>query len=1524
MGKQLFFRRVKFAKRGLLPVMLMLSTVFSSSLYAQYSTSHTHTVVRSAKISGIKTASAMSSAGKSDVSTTIQYFDRFGRPIQITQQERSPQGKDMVSFMTYDSYGRQTRHYMPYTTGASNGLYIPINTAIANQASFYSNAATSIPTDPKPWSEVEYERSALKRILRSSDIGEDFQLNTGKEMFYEYSLNSSIDQVMRWEITALGQLKLAENEYHAANTLGLSITKAPDWSSGNLHTVETFTDHLGRKVLTRRYMASGTLDTYYVYDELGNLRFLIPPEAVAHMEQSNAVNIEDSRIFHTSQTFPSAWAKTRDYYYMPGVQVTLDPTMEFTTGFSIEPYPMDAELVENWIYSFEYDQFNHMVSQKSPGAAPIHYVRDKSGRLIMSQDGEQRKTNKWTFVKYDREDRPVLTGVVTDSRDKDQLSTHVKSVVNHLTNKWYEVRGSAVHGYTNNVFPNVSNPDDYLVVSYYDDYDFKSSWGSGYNFQTNSVNSDSYISFPQGLETGGKTRLIGENTWMQSVQYYDDEYQLIQGVGQNHLGYLERFYTKYNYMGQIEHNRLEQQVETDKVVTIDETYDFDDFQRLTHHWHSVDDEPQVLLASYVYNESGENKDTQLFSTDQGANYMQSIDYRYNVRGLLTSINNISFTNDGALNDDTNDLFGMQLYYNESPNDISFTPRFNGNLTGVVWRNAAMTGNTGRSYGYEYDELNQLKKASYAEKNGSNWNSKTGHYDVEGVTYDKNGNIQTLKRKESVSNTATTIDDLTYTYEGNQLKAVNDVSDANKGFKDGAELTTEYTYDDNGNAITDANKLITSITYNILDLPEVVTFSSGDQIKYVYDANKTKVRREVIISGQVSNTLDYLGGLILEDGVLSEVAHSEGRLRVDRFGDDYTYDYQFFLKDHIGNNRVMVAPLERKYVVTSESDRAVQEEAQFVNVAETRAQDGFNHTPTGNKASRLNTNQFVNGQRRMVGPAKGIKVYPNDQVSMSVYARYDDSNITSTGLTGSFLASALTSAFGVTAGNSETSQVFNALNAATSSSMLINQSTTETPAAYLNYLFFDVNYNLVTSGTGYQGISSAAKTGWENLTGTVTLDREGYLFVYVSNESNLNVNVYFDDLEVTHTSNASVLQTDELYPFGMPMANSTLTAGITANRFIYQNKEWQTELGLNLYDFHARQFDPSLGRWLAQDPQNQFGSPYLGMGNLPTMGVDPDGEIFWVAAGLALFNAVRAGINANNNDQGFWGGFGKSVAFSALSFAVSAGIGQIFGGVGATAISGSKALGEAARAGLHGLASGGIGVLGGGDFWSNAAAGALGSAVGSGFHSAKPAWQIGSSTLAGGLGAEITGGNFWDGAIQSGLTVTANHLHHRNIDRKVENELKDYDPSVHPGKINLKDASKLERAIHLLKGLRHHMHTNTSIDLTKLFDCISTTCLGGGGTHVTSQSTGSVVNSFLGPTSGESLISVDFGDRIIDLYYEIPIHGPKKGLKVIPYHKYDDRFVNDDKRWRITWGKGGITLNTSEKHAEFLRDWVKDN
>ncbi|MFA0961223.1 hypothetical protein AB9P05_05425 [Roseivirga sp. BDSF3-8] len=80
------------------------------------------------------------------------------------------------------------------------------------------------------------------------------------------------------------------------------------------------------------------------------------------------------------------------------------------------------------------------------------------------------------------------------------------------------------------------------------------------------------------------------------------------------------------------------------------------------------------------------------------------------------------------------------------------------------------------------------------------------------------NIESLTRYAQLSDTsaATVIDQLTYNYKAgsNRLLSVSDASANAKGFIDGATLSTEYTYDQDGNLTQDENKAI-DITYNIL-------------------------------------------------------------------------------------------------------------------------------------------------------------------------------------------------------------------------------------------------------------------------------------------------------------------------------------------------------------------------------------------------------------------------------------------------------------------------------------------------------------------------------------------------------------------------------------------------------------------------------------------------------------------------------------------------------------------------------------
>jgi RHS repeat-associated protein len=369
--------------------------------------------------------------------------------------------------------------------------------------------------------------------------------------------------------------------------------------------------------------------------------------------------------------------------------------------------------------------------------------------------------------------------------------------------------------------------------------------------------------------------------------------------------------------------------------------------------------------------------------------------------------------------------------------------------------------------------------------------------------------------------------------------------------------------------------------------------------------------------------------------------------------------------------------------------------------------------------------------------------------MSVWAKYASTSGVSEIPPSQLIFSALTSAFGVSGGSTgEALQIYNGLNTAVGASYLFNQSPNDVPEANLNYLFFDNNY-VFQSG----GAVQVNSTNYAQLTNSFTANKDGILFIYLANESTLNANVYFDDLQIIHTSSNATLQADDFYPFGLPMDNNGfLEAGVKANRFLYQGKEWQTDLGLNLYDFHARQFDPALGRWLAQDPKSQFSSPYNGMGNMPTVSVDPDGQLAWfvpIIIGAAL-NVGSQAIAGNINN--FWDGLG---------FAAVGGLAGYLGGISPAGI----------------LPGAGFGAASGG------AIGALNASISGD--------NIGRSALWGGAAGAVFGGIKGFNAAKAD-PFKNNITGGWNLDKIKEATGATNFPSVDPGPIKLDGVSGLPR------------------------------------------------------------------------------------------------------------------------------------
>ncbi|WP_044032250.1 hypothetical protein [Flavobacterium branchiophilum] len=211
----------------------------------------------------------------------------------------------------------------------------------------------------------------------------------------------------------------------------------------------------------------------------------------------------------------------------------------------------------------------------------------------------------------------------------------------------------------------------------------------------------------------------------------------------------------------------------------------------------------------------------------------------------------------------------------------FTALFNGNISETFWRTSS--DNVLRKYSYSYDHLNRLLEAVY-EKSGV----VTKMYN-EGLSYDKNGNINTLVRTGDYDAQmgAIVIDKLNYKYlpNSNKLMGVFDGTNNSSGFNDANNAIDDYDYDNNGNMTVDKNKDINNITYNHLNLPTKILFGNSNYITYLYTASGQKMEKRVYENNDRTTT-DYINGFQYKtlpsgDGGLVFFPHAEGYVNVNK-------------------------------------------------------------------------------------------------------------------------------------------------------------------------------------------------------------------------------------------------------------------------------------------------------------------------------------------------------------------------------------------------------------------------------------------------------------------------------------------------------------------------------------------------------------------------------------------------------------------------------------------------------------------
>ncbi len=237
---------------------------------------------------------------------------------------------------------------------------------------------------------------------------------------------------------------------------------------------------------------------------------------------------------------------------------------------------------------------------------------------------------------------------------------------------------------------------------------------------------------------------------------------------------------------------------------------------------------------------------------------ETIRYSYNERGWLTSGQSAHFKFQLRYN---NPLRGGQAHYN-------------GNISEQEYSSEKLPE---RWFTYRYDDLNRLVSSAYS----------AGSELSEDISYDVMGNIVQLNR-----NNQSTV----YSYHGHRLMSIS------------GALSGSYQYEENGNQTYDGLRGL-SIGYNTNNLPSQV---SGGPSKAHYRYSALGVKEGVEEGGFVK---EYFGDVEYGNGLLSIVHTGEGRAVAGQGG---VYVYEYSLRDHLGNTRVMLDQWQG-------SGRVIQEE-----------------------------------------------------------------------------------------------------------------------------------------------------------------------------------------------------------------------------------------------------------------------------------------------------------------------------------------------------------------------------------------------------------------------------------------------------------------------------------------------------------------------------------------------------------------------------------------------------------------------
>ncbi len=794
---------------------------------------------------------ATDSAGSGYI-CNVDYFDGIGRKTESVNVGAAPGGGDVVFLSDLDAVGNPVKTFCG-VAGGGGGAFIPRSEVRELAVNQYG--------DNCPFSEFVYDRSALNRVVSQTGQGQAWH-SQNKAVNFSYFTNVNGDALLDCKRFSVADTRLLTDTVvtvvckGAFDTGSLFVTRTEDEDGRILYEFKDFDDKV---LLSRKVSGKVKLDTYYVYDDCGLLTAVIPPPAVS--------------LFDKNASLTSASTELAKFAYF---------------------------------YIFDWE--HNCRAKKLPGCEWQIMVYDNGNKCVMFQDGNLRAEGKAVFTLFDAFGRECVKGITLKSLTLNDCRIDVPVIVRR------DLTADSLGGYS--VVDNSLKVDcnDLLKVTYYDDYSFieGKDFENDLSFQVaDGYDSNFICNFApgvsaRGLKTGEAVRVLGYDDMLMNTVYYDRHGFVCQSHRQNYLSGCEHSFFLRTFTGKpLKVRRVHdngRSVKTDVFC-----YEYDAMERLVRHSVITDGGEETILCRNSYDSLGRIEEQKFGGGNE--DFVDHINFDYDIRGNVKSL--------------TSKYFSQTLHY-EDDAGTGAVPRFNGNICSAEWTAKEHIDNEVpvlQRYNYDYDGFDRLVSAEYKSFYDGDVNGNIAYKHKSDYScffgYNTGGNVTFIFRK-GLSDVVTVgdkktfwfgdFDDIFIDYDGFRMKnalnlCYNPTYEGATHFKADVDKEVTYTYDANGNLTSDLNLGIRKITYNFLNLPEMIYFEDRlrNSISYTYDAdgNKLAVTYSLYKNNRRSlSQMKYMGNHVYKDGLLIRTLTDYGYF-------DRNNSHHYFIKDYRGDIRAVV-------------------------------------------------------------------------------------------------------------------------------------------------------------------------------------------------------------------------------------------------------------------------------------------------------------------------------------------------------------------------------------------------------------------------------------------------------------------------------------------------------------------------------------------------------------------------------------------------------------------------------------------